>query len=299
MECMHFENGGVMLTTIIKIDSLTKKYGDKMVLNGISFAIKRGEIFALIGTNGAGKTTAIECMEGLRKYNGTIEIHGKIGVQLQTASLPTNIKVIEAIKLIAKWHATPIDMALVERLNVDSILNKKYKELSTGQKRRLHLVIAMIGDPDIIFLDEPTAGLDVEGRVALHTEIKELKKRGKTVVMSSHDMAEVEELCDRLAILKNGDIGFMGTVYELTKKHQDNYRMHVKLSNPLEMNALLSCSYIGEHQNYQIFETNKLEDGLYELTTLLREQKNSLRDLKIEHTSLEQSFMDIAKGVKV
>ena len=296
---MHFENGGVMLTTIIKIDSLTKKYGDKMVLNGISFAIKRGEIFALIGTNGAGKTTAIECMEGLRKYNGTIEIHGKIGVQLQTASLPTNIKVIEAIKLIAKWHATPIDMALVERLNVDSILNKKYKELSTGQKRRLHLVIAMIGDPDIIFLDEPTAGLDVEGRVALHTEIKELKKRGKTVVMSSHDMAEVEELCDRLAILKNGDIGFMGTVYELTKKHQDNYRMHVKLSNPLEMNALLSCSYIGEHQNYQIFETNKLEDGLYELTTLLREQKNSLRDLKIEHTSLEQSFMDIAKGVKV
>lgn len=177
-----------MLTTIINIDSLTKQYGDKVVLNGISYAIKRGEIFALIGTNGAGKTTAIECMEGLRTYNGKIEIYGKIGVQLQTASLPTNIKVMEAIKLIAKWHATGIDMALVQRLNVEVILNKKYKELLTGQKRRLHLVMAMIGDPDIIFLDEPTAGLDVEGRVALHAEIKELKKRGKTVVMSSHDM---------------------------------------------------------------------------------------------------------------
>ena len=288
-----------MLTTIINIDSLTKQYGDKVVLNGISFAIKRGEIFALIGTNGAGKTTAIECMEGLRTYNGTIEIHGKIGVQLQTASLPPNIKVIEALKLIAKWHATTIDMALVQRLNVDLILNKKYKELSTGQKRRLHLVMAMIGDPDIIFLDEPTAGLDVEGRVALHAEIKELKKRGKTVVMSSHDMAEVEELCDRLAILNNGEIGFMGTVYELTKKNQDKYRMHIKLSNPLEMNDFVSCSYIGEHQNYQVFETDKLEEGLYELTTLLREKNNSIQDLKIEHTSLEQSFMDIAKGVKV
>ena len=288
-----------MLTTIINIDSLTKQYGDKIVLNGISFAIKRGEIFALIGTNGAGKTTAIECMEGLRTYNGTIEIHGKIGVQLQTASLPANIKVIEAIKLIANWHATTIDMALVQRLNVDLISNKKYKELSTGQKRRLHLVMAMIGDPDIIFLDEPTAGLDVEGRVALHTEIKELKKRGKTVVMSSHDMAEVEELCDRLAILNNGEIGFIGTVYELTKRNQDKYRMHIKLSNPLETNDLLSCSYIGEHQNYQIFETSKLEDGLYELTTLIRRQNNSMLDLKIEHTSLEQSFMDIAKGVKV
>ncbi|MFJ7735634.1 ABC transporter ATP-binding protein [Lysinibacillus sp. NPDC097287] len=288
-----------MLTTIINIDSLTKQYGDKVVLNGISVAIKRGEIFALIGTNGAGKTTAIECMEGLRTYNGTIEIHGKIGVQLQIASLPTNIKVIEAIKLIAKWHATTIDMALVQRLNVDLILNKKYKELSTGQKRRLHLVMAMIGDPDIVFLDEPTAGLDVEGRVALHAEIKDLKKRGKTVVMSSHDMAEVEELCDRLAILNNGNIGFIGTVYELTKKKQDKYRMHIKLSNPLEMNDLVSCSYIGEHQNYQIFETDKLEEGLYELTTLLREQNDSMQDIKIEHTSLEQSFMDIAKGVKV
>lgn len=287
-----------MVTTIININSLTKQYGERVVLNGISFTINRGEIFALIGTNGAGKTTAIECMEGLRTYNGTIEIHGKIGVQLQTASLPTNIKVIEAIKLIAKWHATTIDVALIQRLNVDLILNKKYKELSTGQKRRLHLVMAMIGDPDIVFLDEPTAGLDVEGRVALHAEIKELKKRGKTVVMSSHDMAEVEDLCDRLAILNNGEIGFIGTVYELTKRNQDKYRMHIKLSSSLETNELLSCTYMGEHQNYQIFETNKLEDGLYEITTLLREQNNSMQDLKIEHTSLEQSFMDIAKGVE-
>lgn len=288
-----------MVTAIIHIDSLTKQYGDKKVLNGISFTINRGEIFALIGTNGAGKTTAIECMEGLRTYKGKIEIHGKIGVQLQTSSLPTNIKVIEAMKLIAKWHATTIDMAVVQRLNVDLFLNKKYKELSTGQKRRLHLVMAMIGDPDILFLDEPTAGLDVEGRVALHAEIKELKKRGKTVVMSSHDMAEVEELCDRLAILNNGDIGFIGSVYELTKKKQDKYRMHIKFSNPLEMNDLISCSYLGEHQNYQLFETNKLEEGLYELTTLVREQNNSMQDIKIEQTSLEQSFMDIAKGVEV
>ncbi len=284
------------MNTVININSLQKQYGDKMVLKGISFAVKRGEIFALLGTNGAGKTTALECIEGVRKYSGgTIEVQGKIGVQLQSSSLPKNIKIIEALKLFAKWNASTIDMDLVQRLHLNTIQNKKYKELSTGQKRRLHLAIAMIGNPDIIFLDEPTAGLDVEGRVALHAEIKELKKSGKTVVMSSHDMAEVEELCDRLAILKNGYIGFIGTVYELTKNRQDTYRIQLKLSAPLETNTFSSCSYKGEHQGYQIFETSKLEDGLYELTTLLREQKNSIQDLKVEHTSLEQRFVDIAR----
>lgn len=284
------------MNNIISVDSLQKQYGDKIVLNGISFAVQFGEIFALLGTNGAGKTTALECIEGIRKYNsGTIEVKGKIGVQLQSSSLPANIKVIEALKLFAKWNFASIDIGLVQRLGLYTIKNKKYRELSTGQKRRLHLAIAMIGNPDIIFLDEPTAGLDVEGRVALHTEIKELKKSGKTIIMASHDMAEVEELCDRLAILKNGQIGFIGTVDELTKNKHDLYRLHLKLSKPLENHNFTSCLYKGEHQGYYIFETKKLEDGLYELTTHIRGQQNSIQDLKIEHSSLEQRFVDIAK----
>lgn len=285
-----------MVNTIINVDSLQKQYGDKMVLNGITFAVKRGEIFALLGTNGAGKTTALECIEGLRPYNGgTIEVLGKIGVQLQSSSLPQNIKIIEALKLFAKWNDTSIDRGLVQRLGLDKIQNKKYKQLSTGQKRRLHLVIALIGDPEVIFLDEPTAGLDVEGRVALHDEIRELKKSGKTVVMSSHDMAEVEGLCDRLAILKNGTIGYIGTVYELIKSKQESFKIHLKLANPLETNHFTSCFYKGELQGFSLFEADKLEDGLHELTTLVKEQNNSILDLKIEQASLEQRFVDIAR----
>ena len=285
------------MTAIISIDSLTKKYGDKIVLNDISFTIEHGEIFALIGTNGAGKTTALECIEGLRKYSGTISVHGKMGVQLQSTSLPENIKTKEALKLFAKWNGTTIDTGLIQRLNLEPMMNKKYRELSTGQKRRLHLVIAMVGNPDIVFLDEPTAGLDVEGRVALHEEIRALKKRGKTIVLTSHDMVEVEELCDRLAILKNGQIGFIGTVYEFTKKKNDTYIMHLKLANSVNTNSLLACTYVGEQQGYHLFETKKLEEGLFELTSMVRAEKNTLYDLKIEQTSLEKRFMDLAKEV--
>ncbi|AWE07652.1 ABC transporter ATP-binding protein [Lysinibacillus sp. 2017] len=283
------------MTAVITIDSLTKQYGDKRILSGISFTIEQGEIFALIGTNGAGKTTALECIEGLRNYGGTIKLNGNIGVQLQSTSLPKNIKTIEAIKLFAKWNGSTIDKGLIQRLNIEAMMNKKYKELSTGQKRRLHLVLAMIGDPEIIFLDEPTAGLDVEGRVALHEEIRTLKKRGKTIVMTSHDMAEVEELCDRLAILKKGKIGFIGTVYEFTEKKNDTYIMHLKLATTINTSSLSACTYVGEHQGYHLFETNKLEDGLYELTSIVRAEENSIDDLKIEQTSLEQRFMDLAK----
>lgn len=110
-------------------------------------------------------------------------------------------------------------------------------------------------------------------------------------------MVEVEELCDRLAILKNGQIGFIGTVYEFTKKKNDTYIMHLKLANLVNTNSLLACTYVGEQQGYHLFETKKLEEGLFELTSMVRAEKNTLYDLKIEQTSLEKRFMDLAKEV--
>ena len=209
----------------IKVSSLIKKYGDNIVLKDISFEVVEGEIFALLGTNGAGKTTTLECIEGIRKYDGgEITIDGKVGVQLQSSSLPDGIKGSEALKLFFKWNNFTMTKEFTERLGLNQIIKKEYKWMSTGEKRKLHLSLAMIGDPDIIFLDEPTAGLDVEARVIFHKEIKRLKEEGKTIVISSHDMAEVEALCDRLAILKNGNIAFLGTVNELT----DNMKKHIK-----------------------------------------------------------------------
>ena len=172
-----------MMNSAIQVRELKKSYGSHMVLKGLDFQIEMGEIFALLGVNGAGKTTALECIEGLRKYDsGEITVNGEIGIQLQTSSLPAHIKPMEAIKLFAKWNRTKIDYDMLNSLGIKEIEKKHYIQLSTGQKRRLHLALALIGNPDVIFLDEPTAGLDVEGRVSLHEQIQKLKHIGKTIV---------------------------------------------------------------------------------------------------------------------
>ena len=283
----------------VKVSNLQKKYNNNTVLKGISFDVDDGTIFALLGTNGAGKTTTLECMEGILKHSSDqIYINGKIGVQLQSSSLPEGIKAIEALKLLAMWNSTIFDIGLIDRLGLTGILKKQYKEMSTGQKRRLHLALAMTGDPDVIFLDEPTAGLDVEGRVALHEEIKRLKNHGKTIIISSHDMAEVEALCDKLAILKDGEIAFLGTVDELKSNVKNIYTIMLNLSSQIILDECLTCCYKGKIQDYYIFESNEVGDGLLELLTVIKNQNIDVYDIKIEHSSLEECFIDIARGNK-
>lgn len=287
------------MKSMIEVNSLEKRYGESSVLKGISFDVMQGEIFALLGTNGAGKTTTLECIEGIRRYqSGDIHVNGKIGVQLQSTSLPEHMRAFEALKLFSKWSRTSIDADFVRRLGLQEIKNKAYKDMSAGQKRRLHLALAMIGDPDIVFLDEPTAGLDVEGRAALHAEIRALKQQGKTVILASHDMAEVESLCDRIAILKDGLIAFIGTANELTQQLQDTFKILIKLSMPIPFDSLKSVTRLGDHQGYEMFETMSLEDGLAELLAAAKEKGAHVRDIKIEHASLEQRFLDIAKEEK-
>ena len=139
----------------IQITDLKKNYGNNIVLKGLDFQIKQGEIFALLGINGAGKTTALECIEGLKKYDsGKITVKGKMGIQLQSSSLPSHIKPMEAIKLFAKWNKSRIDFSMLDTLGIKEIEQKQYIQLSTGQKRRLHLALALISNPDIIFLAE-------------------------------------------------------------------------------------------------------------------------------------------------
>jgi len=208
-----------MMNSAIQVHELKKSYGENLVLKGLNFQIEKGEIFALLGINGAGKTTTLECIENLRKYDsGSITVNGKMGIQLQSSSLPAHIKAMEAVKLFSKWRGATIDSAMLNSLGIKEIEKKEYNKMSTGQKRRLHLALALIGNPDIVFLDEPTAGLDVEGRIAIHEQIRNLKAQGKTIILASHDMAEVESLCDRLAILKSGNIVFCGSPSELTDK---------------------------------------------------------------------------------
>jgi ABC-2 type transport system ATP-binding protein len=267
------------MNSAIQVRGLKKSYDSNMVLNGLDFQIEKGEIFALLGVNGAGKTTALECIEGLRKYDsGTIVVNGKMGIQLQSSSLPVHIKPMEAVKLFAKWNRTKIDDTMLNTLGMKEIEKKQYMQLSTGQKRRLHLALALIGNPDIIFLDEPTAGLDVEGRVSLHEQIRKLKLQGKTIVLTSHDMAEVETLCDRIAILNSGNIAFCGTASELTDKVGRKYFIHIKTE-----------------QGDNTFETDNIENTLISLLSDLKQKGIRVLDIKVDRGTLEQHFIEIAR----
>ena len=174
------------MTDALQVKGLRKSYGKKEVLKGIDLCVRKGNIFALLGVNGAGKTTTLECIEGLRKYDGgSIAINGRMGIQLQSASLPAHIKGMEAVHLFAKWNKAAVDSSMLAALGVNDLASKQYREMSTGQKRRLHLALALISNPDIVFLDEPTAGLDIEGRISLHEYIRTLKAQGKTILLGA------------------------------------------------------------------------------------------------------------------
>lgn len=264
----------------IQIDRLKKSYGDHTVLKGLNFNVIKGEIFALLGVNGAGKTTALECIESLRKYDsGSIVVNGRMGIQLQSASLPDHIKPMEAVRLFAKWNKTKIDYSMLTALGINELTKKLYIDMSMGQKRRLHLALALISDPDIVFLDEPTAGLDVEGRISLHDQIRKLKVQGKTIILASHDMAEVESLCDRIAILNDGNIVFLGTVAELTSKIGKRYNLHIKTE-----------------QGDENFESDNIGDTMLTLLEDFKQRGIAVLDIKIDRGTLEQHFMDIARG---
>ena len=267
------------MNSAIEVCGLEKSYGSHKVLKGLDLQIRAGEIFALLGVNGAGKTTALECREGLRKYDcGQIMVRGKLGVQLQSSALPAYIKPVEAVKLFAKWNRTEMDLTMLHALGIYDMRKKTYRQLSTGQKRRLHLALALTCDPDIIFLDEPTAGLDVEGRLSLHQQIRQLKSRGKTIVLASHDMAEVETLCDRIAILNHGKIAFCGTAAQLSAAVGKKYVIHVKTQ-----------------QGDSTYETDSIEDTLMALLSEIKGSKNKILDIQVNRGSLEQHFMEMAR----
>jgi ABC-2 type transport system ATP-binding protein len=209
-----------MSQAIITVRNLVKKYGDFMAVKGISFEVLEGEIFGLLGPNGAGKTTTLEIIETLRdKTSGEVivagfnldkdqqEIKKIIGVQLQAAGYYPNLNLKQIIELFAGLYNRECDpMALLDTVNLRDKAKNKFKELSGGQKQRFSIATTLINDPKIIFLDEPTTGLDPQARRNLWELIKQLRERGATVVITTHYMDEAEVLCDRVAIVDSGEI---------------------------------------------------------------------------------------------
>jgi ABC-2 type transport system ATP-binding protein len=206
--------------TIISVKELHKSYGDFAAVKGISFEVEEGEIFGLLGPNGAGKSTTLEIIETLRnKTSGTVivdginldespnEIKKIIGVQLQTSGFYPSLNLTELIQLFAGLYNETVDsMALLDTVNLRDKAKAKYKELSGGQKQRFSIATTLINQPKIIFLDEPTTGLDPQARRNLWELIKEIRAKGTTVIITTHYMDEAEVLCDRVAIIDSGKI---------------------------------------------------------------------------------------------
>jgi len=219
---------------VIEVSGVRKAYGKTVAVADASFAVRQGEIFGLIGPNGAGKTTTMECIEGLRKpdagsiavlgldpYRQVYQLQERIGVQLQQAQLQKRIKVWEAVDLWASLYgAKTLDATrLLEQLGLTDKRNAWFMNLSGGQKQRLFIALALINDPEVVFLDELTTGLDPQARHAIWDLVRGIRERGKTVFLTTHLMEEAERLCDRVAIMEHGRIIDIDTPERMVRRH--------------------------------------------------------------------------------
>src|SRR5579872_6670616 len=219
--------------SIIKVSGIRKSYGSTVAVSDVSFEVNEGEIFGLIGPNGAGKTTTMECVEGVRRpdrgeisilgldpFRDVYQLQNRIGVQLQQAQLQKRIKVWEAVDLWASLYSKSVDGdQLLEQLGLANKRNAWFMTLSGGQKQRLFIALALINDPEVVFLDELTTGLDPQSRRAIWELVRGIRDRGKTVFLTTHLMEEAERLCDRVAIIEHGKIIDIGAPDELVARH--------------------------------------------------------------------------------
>src|SRR5438067_8707110 len=231
----------------IYVRGLRKAYGNFEAVKGIDFEVRPGEVFGLRGPNGAGKTRTVEILEGLRpRTAGEVKVldfdpdrqkprlKDRIGVCLQATNLPDKITVTEALQLFGAFYTRNVDgAALLKRLQLDEKKDAHYSTLSGGQKQRLAIALALINDPQLLFLDEPTTGLDPQVRLEIRDLIEELKAEKRTIVMTTHYIEEAERLCDRVAIIDAGEIIAIGTPRELQDRSAHQSSIEVTLGQPL------------------------------------------------------------------
>ena len=208
------------MTPIVSVRDLRKNYGDIVAVAGVSFDVQQGEVFALLGPNGAGKTTTVEILEGLRTADGgsaTVAgidvtkdpagVKSRIGVQLQQSAFPENFLAHEIVELFALFYDRRVDSkALLRAVGLEDKANQKAEKLSGGQRQRLSIAVAMVNEPQVLFLDEPTTGLDPQSRARVWDEVRRMHDRGTTVFLTTHYLDEAEVLCDRVAIMDGGKI---------------------------------------------------------------------------------------------
>ncbi len=301
-----------MIEIAVRVTNFRKQYGDFVAVDGISFEVRRGEIFGLLGPNGAGKTSTLETLEGLRRADGgTLSVMGIdptrearklrdiIGVQLQTSALPANMTVGEAMRFFCAYHGVPERPDLIRRMGLAEKTSAQYASLSTGQQRRLALALAIAHNPPVVFLDEPTAGLDVATRAELHEMVRELRAAGTTIVLATHDMAEAEKLCDRVAILLRGRIAAIGTPRELTATGSGLTKVSVRTESGSLTRLATALPGVRQQtvqEDYIVCFTTAIGPTLSAILAHIEAQGDSLVDLRVERPSLEERFLEITNA---
>jgi ABC-2 type transport system ATP-binding protein len=295
----------------VRVESLTKAYGGKAAVDGLSFTAEAGRIFALLGPNGAGKTTALECVEGLKRPDsGLILVAGEdpaklgrraalaMGVQLQVQGLPAAMTPREAFALFSGYRGLRADLGAAERFGLGAKLDAPYGSLSEGQKRRLSLALATAHKPKVLILDEPTASLDVESRTELHAIILELKQEGTAIILASHDMAEVEKLADTALVMVRGREVDSGSPRELRARSRGASRIlcasrdgRVSLERP-ELPGAAFEAISGDKAAYRATEPGR---AVAALVSWLEARGDELSELSVEAPSLEDRFMEITR----
>jgi ABC-2 type transport system ATP-binding protein len=294
---------------VIHVNDFRKTYGDFVAVDGISFDVMQGEIFGLLGPNGAGKTSTLESLEGLRTPNGgSLRVAGIdpareprrlrniIGVQLQSAGLPESITPEEAMKFFCAYHAVPPRFDLLERLGLNEKRNSQLYELPTGQQHRLALALAVAHNPLVLFLDEPTTGLDVATRVELHDLMRELQAEGTTIILATHDMSEAEEMSDRVAIMLRGRIVNIGTPMEITATGEGLTKISVRTQTSSLSDPDITFPAVSQHlskDEYSIYFSNDIGPTVSAIIAHIESRGDMLIDLRVERPSLEDRFLEI------
>jgi ABC-2 type transport system ATP-binding protein len=291
---------------VIEVNDLVKRYGRLPVVNEVSFSVEQGEIFGILGPNGAGKTTTVECAEGLRRPDsGSIRVLGldpvrdgrelshQVGVQLQESLLPENIKVWEALDLYASFYRAPKDWReLLEEWGLADKRQARFGTLSGGQKQRLFIALALVGDPKVAFLDELTTGLDPAARRVTWELIKRIRAAGVTVVLVSHYMDEVEELCDRVAVFDRGRIVALDTPSHLISAVDADQNLRFRPLAPFddalltELPGVVSVTRSGD----RVIVTGR-GDFAGAVTSALARDQVPVAELRIEQHTLDDAFV--------
>jgi ABC-2 type transport system ATP-binding protein len=300
------------MNTIVQVEGLRKTYGATVAVEDVSFKVSEGEIFGMVGPNGAGKTTTIECLEGLRKPDrGTIRVLGvnpqrdsqvlrtRTGIQLQQSNLPDRMKVWEALDLYSSFYPKAVDWKeLLKQLGLEEKRNTPFSKLSGGQKQRLFIALALLPDPQLIFLDELTTGLDPQARHAIWDLVRDVRAKGKTVLLTTHFMEEAERLCDRVAILDHGRIVALDTPANLIRSLGVEERVVFSVDGtlPSGFEKALSGATRLEVQGERVVVHGKNRSKVplvSEVVNLLTSQEIQFCDLRTEQPNLEDVFLSL------